>query len=538
MENNFIYFIPESIVFFGIILSVAINFRIKDKKPTWGNFQNPKKYLILLNIILFLALLGFLPFFVDFLKLSGLSGFFTSFSFTPYEDFTKTLLGGSLSITPLNILFKFLIVSSAFITSLISLSFVKTLNQRVVYFSTLLLFIVLGGLFLSSSNDVLSLFISAEIISVALCFLIANFSYKKEKVSCNKNCAADGPQEIFGAPLEASVKYFITSATASCFMLFAAGYIYLHLGTLNFSDIGTLAINKLLPQNPLLNAAEVIFFLGLVFKTGGFPFYLWVMDVFKGLNHSTGLLISTTIETAGFIALIKAALALGFFGSVLSFTLLLCAVLTLVLGHLFTFRIVKKEGSINDFLSANTIASTGYIFLGISFLTSGTIKAAIFYLLVYLIMSFGLWAGFGLVLKNLRKNTQKNTKVLSSIRGLAYISPAFTMAFTLCLLSFAGLPLMAGFSARFYLYTEILRCGVWTVYPLLFAAFASILAIYFYFKIIYFMFSKPESLKIFKKNTIYNKTNICTFVLMFSAALLFIMFFVSAPVIQILNKIV
>ncbi len=545
MENNFIYFISDILIAIGAVLSIAAGFKMKEKNSFWGRKWSPKRHVMLLSTVLFLSLLGFIPFIGDFLKLTELSGLFSGLSFTPYFDFSKTILNGSLIISPLAVLFKFLIVSSAFVASLLSLPFVKVLNQRVASFSTLFLFVVLGGLLLSVSNDVLSLFISLEIISVALCFLIANFSGKKEGrlLALSKECEDNGicpgaSFGIFNAPLEASVKYFTTNAVASAFMLLAASYIYLHLGTLNFSDIQILAINKLLPQSPLLNAAEVIFFSALVFKIGGYPFYLWVMDVFKGSNYAISLLISSTIQTAGAAALIKSALALGYFGSILNFALILCAVLTLVIGSLLAFRIVKKEGSIKDFLSANTILNAGYIFLGVSFFTKGALCAAIFFLIVYLVMNFGLWAGFGLILKNLKGDAEKDTRVISSLRGLAYISPAFTTAFTICILSFAGFPLMAGFGAKFYLLVEILRCGVWAVHPLLFMAFSSILCVYFCFKIIQFMFQKPDNLKVFKKNAVFNKTNVFTLILMLASALLFILFFISGPVIKMLNAII
>ncbi len=547
--ENFIYFISETIIALGIILSIFLSFKMKDKNSFIGKKWSPKRHIAFLGTVFFLGFLGILvPFFGDFLKLSGLStlNIFQNLGPStiniPFEDYTKTLLNGALVISPFGILSKFLIVTSAFFVSLVSLPFIKVLNQRIASFSTLFLFVVLGGLFLTSANDVLSLFISAEAVSLTLCFLIANFSTNKEKYSiqgANPKNASD--TRDFGAPLEASVKYFVLNAIASCFMLLAASYIYLHLGTLNFSDIETLPLNNLLAQSPLLNAAEVIFFSALMFKIGAFPFYIWVMDVFKGTNYATGLLISTTIQAIGVIALAKTALALGYFGSILNFALILCAVLTLVLGNLLAFRIVKKEGKIKDFLSANTIASIGYAILGISFLTKGSICAGIFSLIVYLTMTFGLWAGFGLILKNLKTSPDKDTKVVSSIRGLAYISPAFGTAFAICLLSFAGFPLMAGFSAKFYLFTEILRSGAWAVYPLLLCAFSSILCVYYCFKLVYFMFQKPKSLngklKIFKKNTVFKRTNVCTFILLTSAAVLFILFFMTGPIVTMLNNI-
>ena len=520
MENTLVYFISDILLALGVILSIIAGFKIKDKSP--------KIHIYILNAILFAALLGFLPFSPEFLKLSNLQSLFSGFiSFIPYEDYNLTLLQGSVLINPLSILFKFLITVSAFVVSIAAIPFIKILNRKTANFTTLFLLAVLSGFFICISNDFLSLFISIEILSTALCFMLASFNDKKNIINV----------EGTGA-LEASVKYFITGAISSCLMLLAMSYIYLHLGTLNFSDIETLSINKLLPQTPLLNIAEVFFFTAFAFKIGAYPFYIWVMDVFKGSNYSTGLFIATVVETAGITGFIKTVLVLGFFGSILNFALILCAVLTLVIGNMLAFRTVKKEGPIKDFLSASTIGNMGYIFLGISFLTKGSICAAIFYLIIYLIMNFGLWTGFMLIGKNLRKYEKRDTDIISSTRGLAYISPAFAAAFSVCLLSFAGFPVMAGFSAKFYLFVETLRTGVWAVYPLLFAAFASIIAVYYYFKIIYYMFLKPTDLKAFKKNAAFNKTNICTFILFISASLLFILFFFGAPLIEMLNNIV
>lgn len=520
MENTLTYFISDIILVLGVILSIIAGFKVKNKSP--------KVHIYILNAILFLALLGFLPFIPEFLKLSNLQSFFSRFiSFTPFEDYSLTFLHGSVLINPLSILFKFLITVSAFAASLAAIPFIKILNRKIANFVTLFLFAVLGGFFICISNDFLSLFISIEILSTSLCFMIASFNDKKNIINT----------EGAGA-LEASIKYFITGGISSCFMLFAMSYIYLHLGTLNFSDIETLSINNLLPQSPLLNIAEVFFFTALAFKISAYPFYIWVMDVFKGSNYATGLFIATVVETAGAAGFIKTALVLGYFGSILNFALILCAVLTLVIGNMLAFRVVKKEGPIKDFLSASTIGNMGYIFLGISFLTKGSICAAIFYLIAYLVMNFGLWTGFMLISKNLRKDEKKDTDIISSARGLAYISPAFAAAFSICLLSFAGFPVMAGFGAKFYLFVEILRTGVWAVYPLLFAAFASIIAVYYYIKIIYYMFLKPIDLKAFKKNAVFNRTNACTFILFISAALLFILFFFGAPLIETINNII
>ncbi len=528
MNTNFTYFISDFILILGILLSVFIGFFAKNLAPKW--------HLRFLNTTLSLMLLAFAPFLSSFLKLTSLDIFA---NFIPFADYNLNFLYGSINITPLNLFFKFLITISALIASLLSFGFVKKLNRKISNFTSLFLFAVLGGYGICICGDLITMFLSVEILSVSLYFLISSFYNKKDR---EKNS------------LEAGVKYFAINGISSCFLLLGMSYIYMNLGTLNFSDINTMMINKILPASPLLNVGDILFFLALTFKIGAYPFYIWVMDVFKGSNYAAGLFISSVTELAGAVALIKTACTLGCFGSILNFTLILCAVITLVLGNLLALRIVKKDGDIKDFLASASLANLGYVFLGTAFFTKSSITAAIFFLIVYLISNFGLWAGFMLIVRNLRKYTLKEDvskyetsygskklyidENLGSIKGISYISPFFATIFTICLLSSAGLPAMTGFTAKFYLFANILRCGIWAVYPLLFGAFASVLAVYYYFKIIFIMFQKPDNLKIYKKKLIFNRTNIYIFILSVASVLLIAGFFLSAPLINLINNLI
>ena len=526
MENvfeNLIYFIPDFILIFGIILLVFLNLHA-------GAKILPKWHMAILNAVIFAALLGFLPFFSDFLKLSGLVNIFAGhLSFTPFENYSVSFLNDSVHIKPLVVMFKFLITSSALVCAILSYPFVKRLNQKISSFTLLSLIAVFGCNMAAMTNDFLSLFISIEIVSVAIFFLIAIFDEKKNKTA-----------------LEGSIKYLILNETAGVFFLLGMSYIYLNLGTINFSDINTMALNKILPSNPLLNISEILIFLSLAIKIGAYPFYLWVMDTFKASNYAVGLFIATTAQIAAVAILIKTAFVIGYFGSILSFALILSAVITLFVGSFLAFRIVKKEGYIKDFLAASTILNMGSIFLGISFLTKNSITAALYCLIVYMISNFALWSAFMLFVRNIRKEPVKSRygriirmeENLASITGIAYISQSFAFLTTVCLLSLAGIPLTAGFASKFYLFSEILRSGIWAVYPLLFAAISAIIAVYCYFKLISYMFSKPENLRIYKKELLFNRLNVYTFILSITAVSLIVLFFIGVFVLETLNKIV
>jgi len=526
MENNLTYFIPDIILIAGIILSAVLC--LHPKLKAFLNSKPPKLFVIFLNSVLVLVLLGFMPHITDFLRLTNID-LITS-HFPPFEDYRQHFLYGAFCITPLRIFFQLIITVSAVVTAFLSAPFIKVLNKKLGYFVTLFLFAVLGAFLTALSNDFITLFISLEILSAALCFMIMCFDTKKDTKK---------------AALESAVKFLTFDIFASCFMLLGIGFIYLSLGTINFSDINTLTLNKILPSTPFLNLAEVIFFVSLAFKIGAFPLYIPFMDIYKGANYAPGLFMSTILPITGSIALINTCSVLGFFGSVLNFALILCAILTLVIGNLLILRIVKKiekgDSSIKAFLAASTMANTGYIFLGTAFMLKGTLCAALYFLIIFMIMNFGLQSGFMLIVKNLKgglKDGGASDETLGSIKGLAYISPFFAHLMTLCLLSFAGLAPLAGFSAKFYLFCEILRSGIWACYPLFFAAFAAILGFYSYFKIIFYMFKKPENTQIFKKNHVFNRSNICTITLSVCVVLLIAGFFFSAPLIDLINNLI
>lgn len=512
MENGLIYFISDFILVFGLVLSVFWNFAPKTAK---GKAAKPGRNINFLICILVFTLIGFIPLYQAFP--AGIQNAPQSIS----------LLNNSIAITPLGLMFKLLITLSALVCIILSYGFIKKLNHKTTKFITLFLFGLLGAYGITEANDFISLFISIEIVSMSVYFLIACFSGANDK------------NHKSTYPLEGGIKYFILNEVAGCFMLLGISYIYLCLGTLNFTDISLIELNKILPANPLLNVAEVLFFTSLVFKIGAFPLYIWIMDVFKSADYSVGLFISTAVEAAAIIAIIKPALSLGYFGSILNFALILAATITLIVGSLLALRIVKKEGGMKDFLGASSITNIGYVFLGISFLTNNSIVSAIYYFIVYLIMNFALWGAFMLVSRNIKNDpAQKNEENLNTIKGISYISPFFGTVFSICIFSFAGFPPTSGFVAKFYLFAEILRSGIWAVCPLLFAALASIFAVYFYFKIIFYMFSKPQNQQIYKKQTIFDKFNAYTFIVSLCAAVLIAGFFFSSPVIEFISHII
>lgn len=481
--DSLIFFISDSIILLGIIIFLITSF-------TKHSFKNPDNTVSWLIGILSCAFAGLIiP--------NALSSLHSA-------HLINIQMPGQI-IPPISLLFKFLILTSALLWAILSRPFIKRLNQKTSRFAGLSLLCVLGGYGICYAASLISLFLSVETVSLALCLMIICF---------------DNPKDKAGLNLEAAIKYFILNGTASLIMLF-----------------GISCINAF-PATGEINIAEILFFTGLMFKIGAFPFYMWVMDIFKGTSFPVGFFAAVPLQAVSICAIVKSALYLGSFGSILSFAIILCSIVTLIFGSLLALRIVKKESKIKDFLGAFTMLNMGYALFCISFFTKETISCGILYFITYLITAVSLFGSFGLVIRNIRKDKISrgfDYESLAALRGLSRISPFFALLIGLSLLSFAGFPPFTGFSLKFCIFLSTLKTGIWALYPLLFTAFASIVSAYFCFKLLTLIYSKPDTLKMYKKKIVFNNANVYTIILSFGVILLVLGFFLIDPVIEIIK---
>lgn len=498
MENCFLYFTPFYIVVLGLSI-LYITAKVA------GN-RTPKLSFGILTVTLLLALLSFFPFVKGFLKLSEFFEPMKSFIyFTPFENYNAAFLNGSMVFNPINVFFEIPAVLAGFVASILSFDVIKKLNQKSLQFAALILFGVLGAQCLAVSNDFLSLIISLEILSVSLIFLTT--------------LVKNGNIEI-----EAGIKAFVLNAVTVCLMLFGSAIIYLHTGTLNFSDINIMMINSKIQPTAVLELGQIVFFAGLLGKAFAAPFVTGTLDILKGSNKTSFILLLSLLQTAVISALVKLIVTLGTYGGMLNFAFILFAAISLLISSLVAARTVRKGGSLKLFTASICLANFGCCLFSLAFFTTNAISAAVFALIISLVMNFALFAGFGLVLRNLKN--REHAETISVLTGLSHISPFFASLLALVLLSIAGIPFTAGFISKFYIITEIARGGIWTTYSLLFAGLAFLLNIYACFKIITLIFKKPSQRadKLFKKPSVFNKLNPHTLTVSICAATLFALF--------------
>jgi NADH-quinone oxidoreductase subunit N len=278
--------------------------------------------------------------------------------------------------------------------------------------------------------------------------------------------------------IEAGVKYLILASVSSAFLLFGMALIYAGTGTMEFNNIAII-INKLQILSPIMLAGFAMILVGIGFKLALVPFHLWTPDVYQGAPAPISAFIATASKGA------VMALLLRFFYSFNAFqhqsfvvVISIIAVLSMFVGNLLAL----KQQNVKRILAYSSIANLGYLLVTV--LTGGTngIQAAIFYLIAYFITTIG---AFGVV--SVLSVCGDDADQLENYKGLFWKKPWVAIVFTMAMLSLAGIPLTAGFMAKFYIVFAGMKSGLWLLVVSL--VINSVISLYYYLRVVTTMFS-------------------------------------------------
>ncbi len=378
--------------------------------------------------------------------------------------------GGMLVISPLTSLFKIICLGLAFFTVLLAHS-EKSLHNHGEYLAILLL-ATIGLMLLVGSEELLMIFIGLELLGLSL-YVMTAF----DKI------------DIHSA--EAGLKYFLFGSTASAFTLFGLSFIYGMTGTTGLAAIGQkLAAGSV---QPLLFAGIVMTLVGFAFKIAAAPFHLWAPDAYQGAPIPSAAFIASGSKVASFVVLGKIVLV-GFaplHGSAdwhamtagWSPVLAAIAALSILLGNL----VALAQSNVRRLLAYSAVAHTGYTLLGLVAGGRAGFSATLFYTTIYAITLIGAFGVVGIV----RKKTGGDN--LINFVGLSSRSPLLAACMSIFVLSLAGLPPLAGFFGKFYLFSAAFRAGtnhglLWLV---ALALFGSLISLYYYLIVLKTIFSEP-----------------------------------------------
>lgn len=349
---------------------------------------------------------------------------------------TGSVLDGMLVMNPVTALVKQCILALTALTALISwrVTFTRHLGE---YFALLLLATV-GMLFLASAQHLLMIFVALELFSLSLYILVA---FNKE----SRQSA------------EAALKYFLFGGMAAAFTLFGLSLVYGLTGQLSLAGIGQAMGDK--QPDLLLYVALVMTLTGFGFKIAVAPFHLWAPDAYQGAPTPAAAFIASASKVASFYALANVVM-IGFgaqagdagwgqFKSGWQPVLAFFAMLSIVIGNL----VALAQSSVKRLLAYSAIAHAGYALVGVLANSAEGLSAVVYYAATYALATLGAFA----VVQVVEEHTGSDH--LESFVGLKDRSPLLALCLMVFLLSAAGIPPLAGFFGKFFVFTAALKTG-------------------------------------------------------------------------------
>ena len=443
--SQFLYLIPALTVLTGamvlMFMSMYKRFVVKD-------------FIIVSSIFLFIAL-GF-----------TVADLGNSYSNQPYEHF----LNNVLTFDSFSNFFNMLLIAGTLLTLLIGEHYFLHRSYFKGEFFCILLFALFGMMLLAHSNELITAYIALEIASFSVYIMVGYNSNDSKRV-------------------EAIFKYLVLGSFIGAFYLLGAVLIYGATMSTNLAEISTFIASANSDQMILVYIGLTLILFTFLFKIAAFPFQSWVLDVYRGAPMIITAYMASTFKIAIFSFFLRAIL--DYFAPIIDFwdtIIMIIIILTLVFG---TWLAITQE-IIKRMLAASSIVHTGYLllaFIALSYkdgeiLNIDSAYAIMFYLIAYLLSALG---AFGLASHIISETNVRVT--YDDFKGLAKERPFLAAMMTIFLFSLAGIPSTIGFIGKFYVFTEAINAGYTSLTVL--AIFATIVSVYYYFKLIDMMYFYP-----------------------------------------------
>ena len=372
-----------------------------------------------------------------------------------------SLFGGMYITSGTRLLMKNVLNIGALLVFIQSVTWLKKEenSEKISEYFLLLISTLAGMNFMISAGHFLIFYIGIELATIPIAALAAYDRYK------NKSA-------------EAGIKLILSSALSSGILLYGLSMIYGTTGSLYFSEVATLFTNS-----DLQILGFIFFFAGMAFKISIVPFHLWTADVYEGSPiNITSYLSVISKGAAVFILIIILFTVFPVILATWQKTIYVTSVLTMTIGNLFAIR----QQNLKRFLAFSSISQAGYILLGFIGGNQLGMASVIYYVLVYIFSNLG---AFGVVTAISNATGKEN---MNDYNGLYHTNPKLSLIMTLALFSLAGIPPVAGFFGKFFLFTAAAQKGFYLL--VLIAVLNTIISLFYYLLVVKAMFiSKSET---------------------------------------------
>lgn len=413
MRQDLFHFLPEGIVLgTGLLVLLLDPFLEESRKPFLGK----------------LSCVGLLGSFAATLILWGQKA---------------TLFNALYLLDSYALFFKVLFLAAALVTLLVSFRYLTLTGIPQGEYFALVLFATVGMMGMAGGADLLSIYLSLEVMAIASYALVGIL--KKESAS-----------------LEGALKYFLLGAFNSGIILYGIALFYGETRTTNLSKMGEFLLQGNVSK--MLLIALTLLTAGFAFKISAFPFHMWVPDAYEGSPTPIAGFISVASKGASFAALLRVFLsAMAPLQTEWRALIVFLSILTMTIGNLLAL----SQESVKRMLAYSSIAHAGYLLIGLAVGTPLGLSAILFYFAAYAMMNLGAFAMIVLV---------------EDFRGLARRHPVWAFCFLIFLLSLAGIPPSAGFVGKFLLFAGAIQSGLYGL--AIVAVLNSVLALAYYFRIV------------------------------------------------------
>lgn len=368
---------------------------------------------------------------------------------------------------------------------------------------SLVLSSALGMMIIAWSNDLIVTFIGIELMS--LCLYVVIGLGLEQRLS-----------------KESALKYFVLGSFGSAVLLYGIALIFGTAESTQLTKIVDVA-PTLIATNKVFLIGTIMVIVGICFKVSIFPFHAWTPDVYQGAPTPITAFMATGVKVVVFVLFARLALT-GIFSQseVLVDVLEWLAVLTILAGNLGAFR----QSNFKRMLAYSSVAHSGYILVGIIAVSISNnpeeaLSSVIFYLLNYTVMTLG---AFGLA--SLYEKTENAALLVEDLKGLASRRPGLAFGMTVLLMSIAGIPPLAGFFAKLYLFSSAVSEGMF--WPVVWAVLGSVVGVVYYLRpVVYMYMYEPQ--QYFDEPLKYSATRAA---MALSVAVVIVLGFISSPVLN------
>ena len=378
-------------------------------------------------------------------------------------DIEKILLfNGSVVIDYLSSFMKIITLLAAFIVLAISKNYLDNFKISKIEYPILILCSVLGMMVMISSNDLIVFYMGLELQSLAL-YVLATFNRNNLKSS------------------EAGLKYFVLSALSSGLLLYGCSLIYGFSGSTNFEIIAS----QLNSDEYALTFGIVFILVGLAFKISAVPFHMWAPDVYEGSPTTVTLFFTMVPKIAALTVFIR-FLYVPFLELIDQWQMIL--VFLSIASMLFGAIAAIGQKNIKRLIAYSSIGHIGYALAGVASASNDGIQSSVIYLTIYIVMNLGLFS----CLLMLRRNDNYYESI-DDLSGLSKNHPILSFSLLVILFSLAGIPPLAGFFAKFYIFKAVIEQSMY--FLAIVGLLSTVIAAFYYLRIIKIIYFDPEKEK-------------------------------------------